>query len=89
MTMSRSIEIDCPNCGSEQNVMIWETINTDVNPDLNQKLFEGQINVLQCQKCGTKAFIPVPLLYHDMAKRFYVQFYPFDWIENNDFLDNF
>lgn len=89
MTRLGSLEIDCPECNIKQNVTIWESVNVTLDPDLKEKLFQGRINVFQCQKCGVRALIPVPLLYHDMTKRFCVQFYPYNWLENDDFLENF
>ena len=89
MSRSKFVEIDCPECGLKQEVSIWESINVTVDPDLKEKIFQGRINVLQCQKCGIESFIPVPLMYHDMRKKFCVQFYPFNWLELDDFLQNF
>ena len=38
----------------------------------------GKINVFDCDGCAQKLAIPVPLLYHNMARRFLLQFYPFE-----------
>jgi hypothetical protein len=88
MTRSRSHEIECSHCGLKQEVNIWESINVSVDPDLKQRLFQGLINVFKCQKCEKDTFISVPLFYHDMERRFCVQFFPFDWLEDDGLLSD-
>jgi predicted RNA-binding Zn-ribbon protein involved in translation (DUF1610 family) len=89
MTLERSIKIDCPKCGINQTVTIWDSINVTEDPDLKEKLLKGEINIFRCQKCGDEAVIPMPLLYHDMEKRFFIQYYPFSWIESENFFEGF
>ena len=89
VTRSYLHEIDCPDCGSKQNTKIFESINVSVNPELKEELFQGRINLFRCKSCGNEASIPAALLYHDMTKRFCVQFYPFNWLERDNFLENF
>ena len=86
MTRMKSHEIECSHCGLKQNVDICESIDVSADPDLRQKLFQGLINVFKCQKCEKHTFISVPLFYHDMEKRFCVQFFPFDWLEDDRLL---
>jgi hypothetical protein len=89
MTKVMCQDINCLKCGSKQTISIYETINATISPDLKEKLIKGEINIFRCQKCGEEGFIPVPLLYHDMHKEFCVQFYPFDCLNDNGFLENF
>lgn len=89
MTRRKFDEVDCPKCGSKQTVTILESINATLNPDLKEKLLQGKINIFQCQKCGEEAFIPIPLLYHDISKEFCIQFYPFDMLQDDESLKNF
>ena len=78
MTMKRVEEIECPKCGRKQTETLYETINVTLNHDLKQKLFEGEINRFRCKSCGNEAYISLPLLYHDMGRKYCVQYYPFD-----------
>ena len=86
MTRVSSHELECSHCGFKQNVNIWESINVSLDPDLRQRLFQGQINVFKCQKCEKETFISVPLFYHDMEKGFSVQFFPLDWLQDESLL---
>jgi len=69
-------ELECPECRREQGVVVWESVNVDLDPSLRQKLVDGQINTFECKSCGHRAFLSVPLLYHDMTRQFCVQYVP-------------
>ncbi len=69
--------------------MLYDSINVSLDPSLKDKLFKGEINSFMCEKCHEKAFMPMPLLYHDMDKPFMVQYYLFDAVEDNEFLNQF
>jgi hypothetical protein len=89
MMRQRSIELECPKCDAKQSVSLYDSINVSIDPNLKEKLFNGEINVFHCEKCDQKIFIPNPLLYHDMEKHLLVQFYPFEAIEDREFLKQF
>jgi hypothetical protein len=89
MSIERRIDLECPGCGREQSVVVWESLNADLSPRAREELFEGKINVFVCESCGKRAMISIPLLYHEMTRRFAVQFFPFDATEDNEFLRRF
>ena len=89
MTRKRMEEIDCPKCDRKQTETVWNTINVTLNPELKEKLFQGEINKSRCKNCGNEAFISLPLLYHDMDKKYCVQYYPFELLDYDQFFDNF
>jgi len=82
-------ELDCPKCGERNSVTLYDSINVSEDPNLKEKLFEGEINSFKCEKCQEKVFVQIPLLYHDMDKHFLVQYYPFNAVEDNEFLNQF
>jgi hypothetical protein len=89
MTTGRVREIDCPKCGGRQTEKVLETINVSLNPELKEKLFQGEINRFRCKGCGNEAHIFTPLLYHDMRKKYCVQYYPLKFLDHDQFFDNF
>lgn len=89
MTRPRTEELECPSCGMKKNVILYDSINVTVDPNLREKLFNGEVNVLNCDKCGDSAFFAAPFLYHDMERKFMVQFVPFAYVEEKVFLQNF
>jgi hypothetical protein len=89
MSKKMLLQLKCPHCGYRQDTFAWTSINVTVNPELKEKLFDGEINMLTCEKCNEKTFINTPLLYHDMEQRYCVQYYPSESIEDDDFFDKF
>jgi len=89
MSIYRKVEINCPRCDGKSNTLIWETLNSQLNPEAKEKLLEGKINQFACTICGFEAPIQVPFLYHDMENKFVVRFYPFSMVEKEDFLSEF
>lgn len=60
-----------------------------VDPERKEHLFRGEINLFRCPYCGLESHMPVPLLYHDMASAFLVQFYPPERLEDESFYEGF
>jgi hypothetical protein len=89
MTEVHKHKIACPECGKEQEVKVWDSMNVTLDPDLRRRLFEGEINTFKCDGCSFESFLPAPLMYHDMTRRYVVQFYPPSAIGETQFLDLF
>jgi transcription elongation factor Elf1 len=70
MTLKRNETVKCPKCGHEENVELWDTLNVSLDPRDKELLFQGKINLFVCSECDHHAFINIPLLYHDMRRRF-------------------
>ena len=86
----RMIEkIECPRCGIKSKMEIWHALNAQLNPEAKEKLLKDELNLFHCGTCGFEGFAPVRLLYHDMGKKFFVQFFPFSEISDNKLLDQF
>lgn len=89
MTKSRESKVVCPGCGNEQLITIWTAIDLGINPELRESLFKARINVFECEKCEKRLLIGVPLLYHDPAKKFCVQYFPPENMDEDLFLNSF
>ena len=89
MSLSDVASLKCPSCGKKQEVEVWTSINVTNDPGLRERLFSGDINLLICRECGKPALVDSPLLYHDMTRRFCVQYYPVDCLDDPEFLHRF
>lgn len=89
MSVNESRIVTCPHCQHEQSVRIWQSLNVSLDKSAKKDLFEGKINLLVCEKCGQKTFIPVPFLYHDPDRQIAVQYYPAGVIRDEQFLSHF
>jgi predicted nucleic-acid-binding Zn-ribbon protein len=52
--------LECPHCGNKQETKVWHSVNVKLDPELKRKLFDAQINLFSCEKCGKKTFINAP-----------------------------
>lgn len=68
---------------------VHKSINATRDPAARQALLEGKVNWFACPKCDQKGYLLVSLLYHDMDRRFLVQYHPFPAIQSNEFLSQF
>jgi len=89
MSLWRYQDLKCPNCGQKKQVMVWSTINARVNPEAREDLLHGRINVLTCDGCGETVRILKTLLYHDMNNKYMVYYFPFEYINEPEYLDEF
>jgi hypothetical protein len=76
MTKTDEGTLVCPGCGHEQKIAFWQSINGTADPDLRERLLNGEINTERCEKCGDGGFITVPLVYYDTERKFCVQLCP-------------
>ena len=68
--MSRKSEeiIKCPKCGEESNFIIWDSINTVLNPEMVDQVKQGNIFNFIRPKCGEVTQVIYPFLYNMMDK---------------------
>lgn len=76
MTIKEEQVMGCPACGHKQIAEFYQAINVKLNPELKERLFMGELNMFVCEECGKKAVVDLVFLYHDMDKRFCVQYCP-------------
>lgn len=73
--MSRSYrsDITCPACGTNGEIILWESLNNVLNPDEAQQLIDGSLFKYHCPHCGIETDVFYPCLYHDMKGHAMVQ----------------
>jgi len=89
MSKMSKAKLQCPDCDNEQLAEFWKSINVDLDPELKDRLFRGEINHIKCKQCDNEAFINIPLLYHDMTKQFMVQYYPSGMLDDCSNFEDF
>ena len=80
MTIKEEQLMGCPVCGHKQITEFYQAINVKLNPELKEKLFNGRLNMFVCEECGKRAVVDLVFLYHDMDKRFCVQYCPIEFV---------
>ena len=51
---------------------VWDSVNTDLSPDIPQKIISGEFFEQKCPKCGFVCLVENSMLYHDLRHRFLV-----------------
>lgn len=70
MSKSTTIQVNCPRCGYQSPMTVWDSINVDLDPELKEKYLSGELFQTECEVCGLKFLSPFPTIYHDMEHRF-------------------
>lgn len=89
MSIKKEHQLTCPNCGHEQKILIWSAANVTLDQVIRTKVFDGEINLFNCEKCVHRSYIETSFLYHDMDRKFAVHYFPKPSIKKVDFLDKF
>jgi hypothetical protein len=76
MSISRTINITCPNCGTPQDVRLYDSINVETEPQLKEALMANRLNRIQCVECGADFRVDLPLLYHDPGNVILIHWIP-------------
>jgi predicted RNA-binding Zn-ribbon protein involved in translation (DUF1610 family) len=89
VTATEIIDFACPKCKEVSKVTIHKSINATAAPEARQALLDGKVNSFACPQCGQKGYLLISLFYHDMDRKFIVQYHPFPAVRNDDFLKEF
>jgi len=82
MSLSKIIDINCPNCKNKQSFRIWQSINVTEDFNLKEDVFNQDIFRFSCNNCKNEIFIEYPFIYHDYDKKFFVYFDSLGKFEN-------
>lgn len=69
-------EIKCPHCGEKIDFVYWESINVTLNPDMKERVLNGEAFRCECPHCNQSFGVEYPTLYHDMDKHFMIHCNP-------------
>ncbi|MEN7973268.1 MAG: CpXC domain-containing protein [Verrucomicrobiota bacterium] len=76
MSISRTINISCPSCGTQQNVQLYDAINVESDPQLKDALMHNQLNRVGCSDCEASFRVDMPLLYNDPQNKILIHWVP-------------
>ena len=64
--------IPCSHCGRKGDYIVWDSVNTERNRELADKVKDESLFEWTCPHCGHREAVWYPCLYHDMNRRFMV-----------------
>jgi hypothetical protein len=89
MSAQKTYPIRCPQCGHEQKVELYDSINVAQQPELKTDLFENRLNCVACPSCKASFRIDKPLLYHDPSRNILIHWMPDTAGSREEILDEF
>lgn len=79
-------QINCPVCDALQTAITWSEIDAVDDPAARDALFTGDLNAFDCRECGYAGQIVTPLSYRDRLRRFCIQYYPQEMLDDDEWL---
>jgi hypothetical protein len=67
MSLMHSDEIVCPKCGRPFEIERWDSINSEISPELIDKVVDGSFFRFKCPRCGEETIHLYPLLINVMT----------------------
>ncbi len=74
MSRAEMIKITCPKCQKESDFRIWDSINTQLDPELKSAVRDLSLFVFECPECGEKNSINYGFLYHQMEDNMMIHY---------------
>lgn len=65
MAQTATYPIACPECKSQQDEVLYDSINVASEPELRKQLLEHKLDRVTCASCGFSFHVEKPLLYDD------------------------
>lgn len=78
MSRISEVKVTCSKCQKESDFQIWQSINVQLDPEMKEKVLNGEAFLFKCPECGAVTQINYMTLYHDMEKQFMVYLAPDD-----------
>ena len=76
MVIRGTARVTCPACGTSHESALVQSINTQTNPKDKERLLAGELNVLECTRCGKRTQLAATVLFHDPDAHYYCQVIP-------------
>lgn len=74
MSQHHHEHIHCPQCHTESEFTVWDSINVQTDPELKEKLMDESLFVHICPHCGHRNYVTFGALYHDVNGQFMLFF---------------
>jgi hypothetical protein len=65
-------QVTCPNCQTPYTAEVHQVVDASKNPELKQRLLNGQLNVAVCPTCSMGGQMATALLFHDPAHELFM-----------------
>ena len=66
MSLPKKMSVKCSKCGTEIEVTVFESVNTDYAADITDQIISGDLFNAKCHNCGFVSHLEYDILYHDV-----------------------
>ena len=74
MSMSQVVPVTCPKCGKNGDFTRWQSINTELDPEMKKAVRDRSAFRYTCSHCGHSAIVDYPFLYHQMEDQIMIYY---------------
>ena len=72
MSRTKELKYTCPYCGREFDITVYESVNSEQDPDLRDACLSGDLFRHSCPHCNTDFMVQYPLVYSDPKNKFVI-----------------
>ena len=72
MSRTKEMKYTCPYCGREFDITVYESVNSEQDPDLRDACLSGDLFRHSCPHCHTDFMVQHPLVYSDPKNKFVI-----------------
>lgn len=88
MSKHHTEKITCPQCSKESDFIVWDSINTVLDPDMKEKVRSGEAFHWKCPFCQNEAAVEYACLYHQMDDHIMIYYVPGDASDAIEFMQS-
>ena len=82
MSKRKRIMVTCPACGKEAPFVMWDSINTEIDPEMKAAVRDTSAFRFICPECGNIANVDYQTLYHQMEDKIMIYYVHEDEVED-------
>ncbi|WFB36507.1 CpXC domain-containing protein [Kiritimatiellota bacterium B12222] len=76
MAQTSTYPIHCPECKSQQDEVLYDSLDVGKEPELRKQLIENRLNRVKCNSCNFEFYVDKNLLYHDSREGWMIYLNP-------------
>jgi len=89
MAQTSTYPIQCPECKSQQDEVLYDSLDVGKEPDLRKRLIENRLNRVKCNACSYEFYVDKNVLYNDSKEGWMIFLNPHPLDKSKDAINEF
>lgn len=89
MAQTSTYPIQCPECKSQQDEVLYDSLDVGKEPDLRKQLIENRLNRVKCNACSYEFYVDKNVLYNDSKEGWMIFLNPHPVDKSKDAINEF